>query len=105
MILKCTSFEGMQREIVGRDMSIVVFGAGAIGTATVPEILRRYFRRRTDSLGQAPDTEKKYITCGSEKSRFRPACRGVLTAGKNIVPIMKLCSGMRIITMWKSTSI
>ena len=42
MILKCTSFEGMQREIVGRDMSIVVFGAGVIGTVTVPENLRRY---------------------------------------------------------------
>ena len=58
----------MQREIVGRDMSIVVFGAGAIGTATVPEILRRYFRRRTDSLGQAPDTEKNTLHVARKKA-------------------------------------
>lgn len=42
MILKCTSFEEMNREICRRDMEIVVFGAGVIGTVTVPEILRQY---------------------------------------------------------------
>ena len=42
MILKCTSFEEMHREISKRDMEIVVFGAGVIGTVTVPEILRQY---------------------------------------------------------------
>lgn len=42
MILKCTSFEEMHREISKRDMDIVVFGAGVIGTVTVPEILRQY---------------------------------------------------------------
>lgn len=42
MILKCTSFEEMHREITKQDMSIVVFGAGVIGTVTVPEILRQY---------------------------------------------------------------
>lgn len=42
MLLKCTSFEEMRREISERDMSIVVFGAGVIGTVTVPEILRQY---------------------------------------------------------------
>lgn len=42
MILKCTTFEQMKREIIGQDMSITVFGAGAIGTVTVPEILQQY---------------------------------------------------------------
>ncbi|MDE6621813.1 MAG: hypothetical protein K2K74_15265 [Lachnospiraceae bacterium] len=42
MILKCTSFEQMNKEITERDMSIVVFGAGVIGTVTVPEILKQY---------------------------------------------------------------
>lgn len=42
MILKCTSFEQMNKEIVEHDMSIVVFGAGVIGTVTVPEVLRQY---------------------------------------------------------------
>lgn len=42
MLLKCTSFEEMRREISERDMSIVVFGAGVIGMVTVPEILRQY---------------------------------------------------------------
>lgn len=42
MRVKCTSFEEMRREISERDMSVVVFGAGVIGTVTVPEILRQY---------------------------------------------------------------
>lgn len=42
MILKCTSFEEMQREITEKDMSIVIWGAGVIGTVTTPEILKRY---------------------------------------------------------------
>ena len=42
MILKCTSFEQMDKETVERDMSIVVFGAGVIGAVTVPEILKQY---------------------------------------------------------------
>lgn len=42
MILNCTSFEEMHREITEQDMSIVVFGAGVVGTVTVPEILRQY---------------------------------------------------------------
>lgn len=61
MILKCTSFEGMQREIVGRDMSIVVFGAGVIGTVTVPEILRRY-----DLLGRVA------FLCGQRSKHTGP---------------------------------
>jgi len=32
----------MNQEIVRQDMSIVIFGAGAIGTVTVPDILRQY---------------------------------------------------------------
>lgn len=42
MILKCVSFEQMNEEITGRDMSIVIFGAGVIGAVTVPEILMQY---------------------------------------------------------------
>lgn len=42
MTLKCTSFEQMNREIIERNMSIVIFGAGVIGTVTVPEILWQY---------------------------------------------------------------
>lgn len=42
MILKCTSFEEMQREITEHNMSIVIWGAGVIGTVTMPEVLRRY---------------------------------------------------------------
>ena len=42
MILKCTSFDQMNKEIIGQDMSIVIFGAGVIGTITVPEVLGQY---------------------------------------------------------------
>lgn len=42
MNLKCTSFEELQREIMARDMSIVIWGAGVVGTITTPEILRQY---------------------------------------------------------------
>ena len=42
MILKCTSFEEMSREITERNQSIIIFGAGVIGTVTVPAILRQY---------------------------------------------------------------
>lgn len=42
MILKCTSFKEMGREITEQDMSIVIFGAGVIGTITVPELLKQY---------------------------------------------------------------
>lgn len=42
MILKCTSFEEMDSEITEQNQSIIIFGAGVIGTVTVPEILRQY---------------------------------------------------------------
>lgn len=42
MILRCTSFQQMAEEIMEQNMSIVVFGAGVIGTITTPEILRQY---------------------------------------------------------------
>lgn len=42
MILKCTSFEQMNQEVINQNMSIVIFGAGVIGTVTVPEILWQY---------------------------------------------------------------
>lgn len=42
MIIKCTSFEEMKREITEQDRPIAVFGAGVIGSVTVPEILQRY---------------------------------------------------------------
>ena len=41
MILKCTSFEEMQKEIIERNMSIVIWGAGVVGTVTTPEILEQ----------------------------------------------------------------
>ena len=42
MILKCTSFEQMHKEIEEQNKSIVIFGAGVIGTVTVPEVLWQY---------------------------------------------------------------
>lgn len=42
MILRCISFEEMNREIIEQNRSIVIFGAGVIGTVTVPEILCQY---------------------------------------------------------------
>ncbi len=42
MLLRCTSFEQMRREIEDKNRPIVIFGAGVIGTVTVPEILRQY---------------------------------------------------------------
>ena len=42
MILKCTSFEEMGSEITEQNQFIIIFGAGVIGTVTVPEILRQY---------------------------------------------------------------
>ena len=42
MILKCTSFENMKREVKEKNMSLAVFGAGVTGTVTTPEILAEY---------------------------------------------------------------
>ncbi len=42
MTLRCTSFEQMSKEIINQNRSIVVFGAGVIGTVTVPEVLWQY---------------------------------------------------------------
>lgn len=42
MILKCMSFDEMQREIVEQNLSIVIWGAGVIGMVTTPEILKQY---------------------------------------------------------------
>ena len=75
MILKCTSFEGMQREIVGRDMSIVVFGAGVIGTVTVPEILRRYdlLGRVAFYVDNGPNIQGRRITLQDRSVDVKPA--------------------------------
>lgn len=42
MILKCTSFEQMSEEIIKQNRSIVIFGAGVIGTVTAPEVLQQH---------------------------------------------------------------
>lgn len=42
MILRCTSFEQMKEEILDHNMSVVIFGAGAIGAVVLPEILAEY---------------------------------------------------------------
>ena len=42
MILRCTSFEQMREEIFSRNLSVVLFGAGAIGAVVVPEIMEEY---------------------------------------------------------------
>lgn len=42
MTLKCTSFEQMEKAILQRNASIVVFGAGVLGTITTPEVLNQY---------------------------------------------------------------
>ncbi|MEY8266586.1 glycosyltransferase [Lachnospiraceae bacterium 64-25] len=41
MILKCTSFEQMSEEIIKQNRSVVIFGAGVIGTVTAPEVLKQ----------------------------------------------------------------
>ena len=42
MIIKCCSFDKMVQEIKERKQKIVIFGAGVIGTVTVPAIIRQY---------------------------------------------------------------
>lgn len=42
MIIKCTSFQQMAYEIHSENMSIVVLGAGVLGTITTSEILNQY---------------------------------------------------------------
>ncbi|MDE7206532.1 MAG: hypothetical protein K2N90_05155 [Lachnospiraceae bacterium] len=42
MLLRCTSFEQMRGEIEEQNRSIIIFGAGVIGTVTVSEILKQY---------------------------------------------------------------
>lgn len=64
MILKCTSFEEMDREICRQDMEIIVFGAGVIGTVTVPEILRQYdlLWRVAFYIDNSHDAQRRKIT-------------------------------------------
>lgn len=64
MILKCASFEEMAREICRQDMEIVVFGAGVIGTVTVPEILRQYdlLGRVAFYIDNSHDAQRRKIT-------------------------------------------
>ncbi len=42
MIIKCTSFDQMKKEVIDGNKSIIIFGAGAIGTVIVPEILKQF---------------------------------------------------------------
>ena len=42
MMLKCCDFNELEERIKKNNLSIVMFGAGAIGQVTAPEILNRY---------------------------------------------------------------
>lgn len=42
MRLLCGSFENLQKRINDKNQQIIMFGAGAIGTVSIPEILKRY---------------------------------------------------------------
>ena len=42
MKLKCNDFSSFSDYIIENNQSVVLFGAGAIGQITAPEILREY---------------------------------------------------------------
>ena len=91
MILKCTSFEEMHREISKRDMDIVVFGAGVIGTVTVPEILRQYdlLWRVSFYIDNSHDAQGRKVMLRNRTVDIKPvtALNGV---GKNTVIIIAI---------------
>lgn len=67
MILKCTSFEEMQKEIIERNMSIVIWGAGVVGTVTTPEILEQYdlIQKVAFYVDNNPEMQGRSITVGN----------------------------------------
>jgi len=89
MILKCTSFEEMHREIAGRNMSIVIWGAGVIGTVTVPEILRQYdlLGRVVFYIDNSPDAQGRKVTVGDRSVDIKPVT-ALTDTGKNTVMII-----------------
>lgn len=89
MILKCTSFEEMHREITKQDMSIVVFGAGVIGTVTVPEILRQYdlLERVVFYIDNSPAAWERKIVLEDRVLDIKPVDE-LRNVGKNTVVLI-----------------
>lgn len=89
MILKCTSFEEMQREITEQDMSIVIWGAGVIGTVTTPEILRQHglLRRIAFYIDKNPEMHGCSITVYNREVEIK-AVDALNAAGGNTVLII-----------------
>lgn len=89
MLLKCTSFEEMNREIRERDMSIVVFGAGVIGTVTVPEILRQYglLERVAFYIDNSPAARERKIILEDRAVDIKPVDE-LRNVGKNTVVLI-----------------
>lgn len=91
MIVKCTSFEEMRREISEQDMSIVVFGAGVIGTVTVPEILRQYdlLWRVAFYVDNSHNTQKRKVVFQDKSVDIKPV-DALGGAGSNTVIIIAI---------------
>lgn len=91
MIVKCTSFEEMWREISEQDMSIVVFGAGVIGTVTVPEILRQYdlLWRVAFYVDNSHNTQKRKVVFQDRSVDIKPV-DALGGAGSNAVIIIAI---------------
>lgn len=89
MILKCTSFEELQREVTERDMSIVIFGAGVIGTVTTPEILKQYHltQRIAFYIDNNPEMQGCNLTVHDREIEIR-AADALNTAEKNTALIV-----------------
>lgn len=91
MILKCTSLELMNKEMIERDMSIVVFGAGVIGTVTVPELLRQYdlWDRVLFYIDNSCREHRKAVNIGNKAVDVRPADQ-LNNVGKNTAIIIAI---------------
>lgn len=91
MTLKCTSFEQMNQEITERNMSIVIFGAGVIGTITVPEILKQYglWNRVLFYVDNSYKGQEKTVCIGTKAVDVRPVDK-LNSVGKNTVVIIAI---------------
>lgn len=91
MVLKCTSFEEMSREICRQDMEVVVFGAGVIGAITVPGILRQYglLWRVAFYIDNSHDVQGRKITLQDRIVDIKPVT-ALNDAGKNTVVIIAI---------------
>lgn len=91
MTLKCTSFEQMNQEITERNMSIVIFGAGVIGTITVPEILKQYglWNRVLFYVDNNCKGQEKTVCIGTKAVDVRPVDK-LNSVGKNTVVIIAI---------------